>query len=383
MTTGTYTVYPCNGGNQVVSWNGSNDSLKKAAINPYNKTSVLQCPAPPNTYVLTKGTLIPVDISGTYIYGSAVRVKEIREDALFDINIGKVSDRLRGDINWNPAVTIGEARESLTTITDVARRLARTLSFVKKGNVPAALETLLLGHETNRQQESYIIDSLPGLRKRVKVVDGINLVGSAVLDNWMLYRYGIRPMVYDMQAAGQSLAAQSQQTIRSKFVVTSNASTVLRHADGATLQGSYESVGQSLHVVVSNIPSTADAFGLYDAASVAWELTTLSWMVDWVLPVGTYLERERILKSVSHYNWYTTTKRYKRVQNYVYESGPHPYIGVHPARRIDFSFSRSAASSVPLQSLHQLKFKSWDTLVGQSWTSRAIDTIAVLKGRLS
>lgn len=126
-------------------------------------------------------------------------------------------------------------------------------------------------------------------------VDGID----ASADAWLAYRYAVLPLVYSLQDAIRALEPPSPVFKRDRF----------RDSSEITLDNSVRSriypdlnvqtLGAAQHVArveAYTMLSAADVRKrrvLLDLATTAWELTTLSYVVDWVIQVGDFLSALR------------------------------------------------------------------------------------------
>ena len=100
-------------------------------------------------------------------------------------------------------MTLGEARETVETIANAARRIARSLYYLKRGNVLGAAEQLLLDpkHHTLRRD--------------------LKSAGKDVSSQWLAMRYGWRPLLNDIWNAMGHLAYMFHNDVSRTFRVLS------------------------------------------------------------------------------------------------------------------------------------------------------------------
>lgn len=126
----------------------------------------------------------------------------------------------------------------------------------------------------------------------------------AIVDGWLVYQLGLRPLMYDVIAATSVLNAAVQQnampefqaTIRSghENVVEFDRITQSEWLNGCPLEvwTRFQEIQQAHFAAVYKIPTRPTTFqrlGLYNVPSVAWELVRYSWMVDYITNTGPWL----------------------------------------------------------------------------------------------
>lgn len=118
-----------------------------------------------------------------------------------------------------------------------------------------------------------------------------NDLASNIANAWMTYRYGIMPNVYlvnDIAKANKNLGhvrvtehdkvdTYSDLPVVPGYSVTGSSQMRTRAWCQLSLQADYSPFGQLRTV------------GSFNILVTAWELVTLSWVVDWVLTVGNFL----------------------------------------------------------------------------------------------
>ena len=125
----------------------------------------------------------------------------------------------------------------------------------------------------------------------------------AVISRWLEVQFGIRPLISDIEDSGAVLSAMIFEERKEAILSVRKGRRVIERVTGR-LNGTiapgwvYDQpwlVETSCHISGSyRMPITAERtyqeLGLSNSASVAWELTQFSWMVDYVLGVGDWLE---------------------------------------------------------------------------------------------
>lgn len=124
-----------------------------------------------------------------------------------------------------------------------------------------------------------------------------------VSDLWLEYRYGWRPLVKDVEQLAKAVAhvrvgpKHSVTTGKARSIVTLQNPTL---TVGQSYNGANANVKQSLSItqtcvrrdivsVASVVPNDRLAYRV-DLLTTAWELVPLSFVVDWVVDVGSFLQ---------------------------------------------------------------------------------------------
>lgn len=185
--------------------------------------------------------------------------------------IGKLRDQIQGN-DFNMSVFLGESHQTLRLIGDAASKLAKAGRQFRKGNIGQALNTLTNG--TNVKKRAISPDRNVGR-------------------SWLELQYGWLPLLGDMRAGAEQLSHALNVPFRRRYRV--------RHTQGAspseyekniafTLAGAHCSVSRQIVALISEPASIPGTLGLLDPELVAWELVPFSFVVDWFVPVGNYLE---------------------------------------------------------------------------------------------
>lgn len=165
-------------------------------------------------------------------------------------------------------VMFGEANETLRLLTNSIVRLSKFARQVKKGNWAQAGRDLgFKGWKT-------------------------------APNSWLEYQYGWMPLLNDIyglqeqlktpfvsegfliKATGVSQEEKSPRDAVQSIAKTTYVSGFYRHISKSVL---YMKVTDSRLLAMSQL-------GLANPASLAWELTTLSFVIDWFIPIGSFLQ---------------------------------------------------------------------------------------------
>lgn len=123
---------------------------------------------------------------------------------------------------------------------------------------------------------------------------------------WLEYNYGWRPLVQDVYGAIDVLKGDLPELTvrvsphgtfsqklpdRISYTYLQGESTRVTHFD-STCRGFSKTTIKATFTVKDPAVLTANAIGLTNPALVVWELVPYSFVVDWFLPIGSWLERQ-------------------------------------------------------------------------------------------
>lgn len=183
--------------------------------------------------------------------------------------------------------SLGELRETVTGVADLGVDMMRALSGIASS----------VGH-TKRT----IVDELMGRPARgTRAGKSFKPAAKEIRSQWMAYQMGIKPTLSDIDDATHVIddaiaggARPAEVVYRKGFkTLTPNVSTKTDVGMNGGLVGSI-SIEARCHIASRYLVSNPgmvrlQRLGLTNPASVAWELLQFSWMVDYVLSVGDWL----------------------------------------------------------------------------------------------
>lgn len=193
--------------------------------------------------------------------------------------------------DFNAGVFAGEARESYHTIVGLLRDIGRAYHALRKKQFAKAAR-VLGGQRLSKKGLPASIDS--------------------VADRWMWWNFGVRPMLYDIKSVYELL------TKTHLVVKRVRCSASYKEHESVTINGVawnwqlFACAAGRGEVSVPDL-SVADRVGLMDPLSVAWELTRLSWLIDWVIPIGNFLEAFNASRSVNVSNFWVSRYQYEKI----------------------------------------------------------------------
>jgi hypothetical protein len=197
-------------------------------------------------------------------------------------------NKLRGqirDADINLAQSFAERGQCEKMFVSYGKRILRAYTFARKGNVSGVLNSLL-----GTTGKSY-----QGWRQTVKDTTGV------ASDTWLAWQYGIRPLISDLQGAVSEYwkVRAASPVIRSfKFSVSNDTrfGGVLIDVPSGTRATTYL-VQKAKIVAHAEFQDSAQAWdqsaqrlGLTDPLLLGWELIPYSFVIDWFINVGDFLQ---------------------------------------------------------------------------------------------
>jgi hypothetical protein len=182
----------------------------------------------------------------------------------------KVFDKVR-DSDVNVAVAWGEREETLRTISGALQRLASAYNLAKSGNWAGAANAL-------------------GSPR------GPALTRGNLASNWLELQYGWLPLMSDIYGGINTLRKRHKEyvTIRAKKQIQDTGLTVVVNGsfvDSTSASAEYTSSCRVKMRCISNSLKTCAEIGLTNPALVSWELVPFSFVVDWALPIGSFISQ--------------------------------------------------------------------------------------------
>lgn len=211
--------------------------------------------------------------------GTFPNILETQTNELVDevsrLATGKLLDQLKGD-GTNLANMLGERKQLENQIVTTMRRLGNTALALKRRDLKAATR-YLFGDG----------------RKAVR------LKGKVVADWWLELQYGWKPLLSDVYG----LVTESHKREASR-VMAFRASSSQQIGFQSGQSWAIDPLGKNCSTVVSQarakyvvmaspdgILSAPASLGFTNPLEVAWEVTPWSFVVDWFLPIGSYLDQ--------------------------------------------------------------------------------------------
>lgn len=215
--------------------------------------------------------------NGNTHFNLALSESTVKDDAgLRNTALIAVRNKLKStDINLG--VAYGERKATAGLLGSTASRMASAVRHLKRGEIRRSMGAL--GISNKRRQPR----------------------GRQWTDKWLELQYGWKPLLSDVYGAARALeqrpkgdwrvTASVTRSRRDDFVTEKPVASGTNHDAHRCEAGLFRSVYARIDALPQNeaIISLA-SLGVTNPLSVAWELVPYSFVVDWALPVGDFLE---------------------------------------------------------------------------------------------
>lgn len=214
--------------------------------------------------------------------------------------------------SFNAAQALGERKQTADLVSSTAKKVAGALTNLRKGNFGRAARSLGL---TPRKRAGRRFNSQFATDQ-----------GKAIGNAWLELQYGWKPLLSDIYGSMETLSrannpAGNQNTVFKKATGRTKRKEELYRKTVTSLPNGYSGsdeitrVGYAEVIVKTGVtysissPALADlkTVGITNPLLLAWELLPYSFVVDWFLPIGNYLESLDATAGLSFYEGYITT----------------------------------------------------------------------------
>lgn len=237
------------------------------------------------------------------------------------------------DSDFDPAVFLGTINQTLGLIADRAKRIAKSVAYMKKGNMAKAWQEVY-GHKPGRTS-----------------------VRKSTAQNVLEIQYGWRPLLNDVYEGAvwvAALANKPRMTRVSQRLQRSGAVDLLwaaRHAFRT-----YEILVQKQIVAYLKEEKQDVSLNAYSPALLAWELLPWSFVVDWFIPVGDFLQARGVASQLK--GTFVSTTRYNRTLEgnhyselktcYEEITSVYDFLGIKPYWN-EFQMTRSVSTTLNVE----------------------------------
>lgn len=182
--------------------------------------------------------------------------------------INRLKEEMYGS-EFNAAVFLGEANQTLNLIGDSAIKIAKAFMAFKHGR-PGDAASILVGTRNLKRPRTH------------KAKAG---------SNWLELQYGWLPLLSDIREGAQQVAYHLSSPMRRRYRATASQKIVGPRGPGTYWEYAECSSVYRKQIIAyaSEPPTVAQYSGILDPELVLWELTPFSFVADWVAPFGDYL----------------------------------------------------------------------------------------------
>lgn len=191
--------------------------------------------------------------------------------------------KLRSDC-MNVANALGEYKQTAGMFANAASTVYRSYRQAKKGDFSGAAKTL--GFQPNSRNAA---------------------------NGWLMWKYGVSPLMGDIYASYRELKKQIDKPLITSASISAMScinKTVSPSSERFKTIDAYAKVKMTAYVQLdSPVLAWASDHGLTNPLSLAWELTPYSFVVDWFIDVGSFLEALDFTASLTKSALYITRRR--------------------------------------------------------------------------
>jgi len=222
------------------------------------------------------------------------------DDNCTNLAVKRVIQRTESGIEGNIAQDVVQLGQTVRVITDAAERITTAVHATRKGNIPVAVDVLWHGRSPKF--------------KKGKEPDH----GATAANNWLALQYGWKPLLQDIQGSMEALArlnladssvrevtASAKMRTHLKEDITDDLyhTTTIGHL--SIVQESRCKIGLKYRVE-NHLRAFLAQTGFTNPINLAWEVLPYSFVVDWFLPIGPYLESLTAFDGLEFWEGYQT-----------------------------------------------------------------------------
>lgn len=209
--------------------------------------------------------------------------------------LGQLAAKYR-QTDWNLGIFVAELGKTVDSVASRAKQLARAAIAVKRLNVSLALA---------------ILKAKPSKNLKYSTKVGIETAGAAEL--WLELRYAWRPLLKDIFDLCEAIQNLDQPRVKVIKVRRSIKKTIYSGSPSIWTASGSGFYGKSIKAFVTEQPfSFPEYLGLSNPESIAWEIVPLSFVADWFIPIGNYLETRNTISRMGTGLYVSTTYDWHR-----------------------------------------------------------------------
>lgn len=216
----------------------------------------------------------------------------------------RLSEAVKGH-QFNLAVSAAQGKQTVDMVVNAALSVGGAIRDLKRGRFESAARRLGVNQRPSKLSE--------------KDVSG----------RWLELQYGWLPLLSDVYEASRAYESLTKGP-RVNRVSVSLTREGIKNTSGSPSNwsciGTVKEKWRLIYEMTEQL-STARSLGLTDPLSVAWEIIPYSFVVDWFVPIGTYLDNLNTIPKLS--GRFLTTKT-RRFQGTALSVGPYKWASAKP-----------------------------------------------------
>jgi hypothetical protein len=260
----------------------------------------------------------------------------------------------------NLAVMWGERRQTVSLIASTVSRMAGIATMVRRGNWSGAMHAMGLPTETRKARRSKAkFDAMFKISPQ-----------QAFANFWLEWNYGWKPFIQDIYGSMAAFAKPMPDPLVQvkSFVNETRQDRIARDdfwARSVMVRKLSHRIGHIIYWRLADgaaaaMTRTAAQLGLTNPLYVIYELTPFSFVLDWIFPVGNYLESLDATYGTTFHSGCSITRVTRTSSLTVSGGGRKPtstvwWEGGSEASSGDDSFARSVLGAFPTPMLPAIK----------------------------
>jgi hypothetical protein len=198
---------------------------------------------------------------------------------------------------FNAAVNVAQAHQVADMVVSNLGTLGRAFMALKHGDFTTAARTLRTSRSRSSSTGTQFVTASGasftrvGGRRELEIISSSRLQPNDISGRWLELQYGWLPTLSDTFEACKAFEALSNGPTTNRFS-TGRQKSVTQTVSGGSGYAQCK-LGQKRVLRYtfeqSEELSSERQIGLTDPLSVAWEVIPYSFVVDWFVPIGTYL----------------------------------------------------------------------------------------------
>jgi hypothetical protein len=292
-------------------------------------------------------------------------------------NVLKASQKLK-DSSFNASVFLAEGRDTISLLANTVSRLASAVVYLRRGDILRSARELGVGvtrPQHKRIKNLHVADTRKGV---------IRDPSSGISNAWLELQFGWKPMVSDIYTGAEALA-NLQFKPKTMSAKASNRSSLSPetsgfHDEDNVVIGVADWIRRvqyqaGIGVSIASPVNTLGNLALDTPYTGLWNLAPWSFLLDYVIPIGSYIEAKESANKLdvsSYYKWEKTI--YTMRGTWTEQSG---FTNVAPTLYKKVHFVRSILEPNTFKDLPLPGIKPVDSIFS---TTHVLNSIALLRG---
>lgn len=236
--------------------------------------------------------------------------------------ISRLSEAVKGH-EFNLAVSAAEGKKTVNMVVDSIRSISSAIRDLKRGNVHRAASRFRVSPST-----------------RVLSTKGVS-------GRWLELQYGWLPMISDVYNAAKAYEALTNGPRVNRIQTSIGRSNIGNSSCAPSLYSvkGYSKARRTIIYEMSEQLSAPRSLGLTDPLQVVWELIPYSFVVDWFIPIGTYLDSLNVVPHLKGRFLTTETHAFQGSAEYLPPPLWYQVLEKAPTESVNYFYMKREVSS--------------------------------------